>query len=129
METFCLLICILTHFDLCGRTGSMRNTYPRPTRGEIMFSYINKNTFNYHNTLVICIKCKAAKQNWCPKNENHLIIFNLLCGVSYNLFPLAKVTMTKRKASYGNSYLNNADNNDTNSYVQDVSFKCTLQLC
>lgn len=33
MET-CLIICILTRNDLCGRTGSWRNTYPRPTKRD-----------------------------------------------------------------------------------------------
>ncbi len=40
-----------------------------------------------------------------------------------------EVTMTKHKASYGNSYLNDADNDDANPCVQEVSFKCVLQLC
>lgn len=36
--------------------------------------------------------------------------------------------MTRQMWSHGNSYLNNADNNDANPGVQEVVFKRILQL-
>lgn len=36
------IICILIQIDLCGRTGSWRSTYPRPTKRDYCIS--DKNT-------------------------------------------------------------------------------------